>query len=195
VQNPSTDTTTAQATFSGEGTPEIREALRTLRSSEFRLEADYFHLDVESRFELAAELRATLDDLTDPQADEVARVINDLGTRPKTSPRGRRAPTPARESAALCARLSPSRRRWPSMPNTSATTTSKANAGAFRKGSDPRRHVCTSACTHPRHRFTREECSAGFWTAIAVLGVSIGPKLHKAGRWPNFRRQGRRRTR
>jgi hypothetical protein len=79
------------------------------------------------------------------------------------------------------------------MPNTS--TKRKANAGAFRKGSDPRRHRCTPSCTHARHKFTREECSAGFWTAIAVLGASIGAKLHHAGRWPNFRQQGRRAAR
>lgn len=57
-----------------------------------------------------------------------------------------------------------------------------ANRGSFRKGPDPR-----------RHKFTPEECSAGFWTAIAVLGVSIGTKLHRAGRWPNF--TGRRSSR
>ena len=49
--------------------------------------------------------------------------------------------------------------------------------GRFRKGHDPRRHV-----------FTRDECSRGFWTAIAVWGVSMGDKLHAAGRWPNYRR-------
>jgi hypothetical protein len=57
-----------------------------------------------------------------------------------------------------------------------------ANRGSFRPGPDPR-----------RHKFTPEECSQGFWTAIAVLGVSIGPKLHRAGRWPNF--TGRRSSR
>jgi hypothetical protein len=70
-----------------------------------------------------------------------------------------------------------------------------ANAGSFKPGHDSRRHVCTSSCTHPRHKFTREECSTGFWSAIAVLGVSIGAKLHHAGRWPNFQQQGRRRAR
>jgi hypothetical protein len=80
------------------------------------------------------------------------------------------------------------------MPDTSTTTTRKVNTGSFRKGADPRRHVCTPSCTHPRHKFTREECSAGFWTAIASRGVSIGKQLHAAGRWPNFR-QGRRRAR
>lgn len=56
----------------------------------------------------------------------------------------------------------------------------KPNAGSFRPGPDPR-----------RHKFTRGECSAGFWTAIATWGVSMGEKLHDAGRWPGFR-QGRR---
>jgi hypothetical protein len=53
----------------------------------------------------------------------------------------------------------------------------RANAGNFRKGPDPR-----------RHRFTKEECSRGFWTAIAVWGVSMGAKLHAAGKWPTYRR-------
>jgi hypothetical protein len=48
--------------------------------------------------------------------------------------------------------------------------------GRFKKGYDPR-----------RHRFTPEECSRGFWTAIAVYGVGIGDKLHRAGRWPGYR--------
>jgi hypothetical protein len=53
----------------------------------------------------------------------------------------------------------------------------KETGGRFRKGFDPRRHV-----------FTREECSRGFWTAISIWGVTIGDKLHAAGRWPNYRR-------
>ena len=52
-----------------------------------------------------------------------------------------------------------------------------ANRGSFRKGYDSRRHF-----------FTPEECSRGFWSAIAVLGVGIGAKLNRAGRWPNYRR-------
>jgi hypothetical protein len=64
------------------------------------------------------------------------------------------------------------------------STTRRANAGSFRKGADPR-----------RHEFTQEERSRGFWTAIAVLGVSIGAKLHHTGRWPSFQQQGRRRAR
>ena len=58
----------------------------------------------------------------------------------------------------------------------------RANAGSFRPGPDPRRHT-----------FTDAERSAGFWTAIAVMGLSIGPKLHHAGRWPSF--SGRRAAR
>jgi hypothetical protein len=46
------------------------------------------------------------------------------------------------------------------MPNTSTVTTRKANAGSFRKGADPR-----------RHRFTRDECIAGFWAALESLTV------------------------
>lgn len=69
------------------------------------------------------------------------------------------------------------------MPNTS--TTRKANAGAFRKGSDPRRHVCTSSCSHPRYRFTRDDCvrggQIGFWVALAVY-------VEKGGNPRNFLR-------
>jgi hypothetical protein len=52
----------------------------------------------------------------------------------------------------------------------------RPNPGHFQKGHDPR-----------RHKFTPEECSRGFYTAIAVWGISIGMKLHAAGRWPNYR--------
>lgn len=52
----------------------------------------------------------------------------------------------------------------------------KQSGGRFLKGHDPR-----------RHKLTREECSRGFWTAIAVWGVSMGAKLHAAGRWPGYR--------
>ena len=65
---------------------------------------------------------------------------------------------------------------------TNAQAPRKANRGSFRKGYDSRRHV-----------FTPEECSRGFWTAIAVWGVSMGDKLHASGRWPNYR--GRRASR
>jgi hypothetical protein len=56
----------------------------------------------------------------------------------------------------------------------------RANRGSFKPGPDSRRHV-----------FTAEECSRGFWVAIAVLGCGIGQKLNRAGRWPGYRRAGR----
>jgi hypothetical protein len=59
-------------------TPETRETLRTLRAAAFRLEADYFSLDWESRLELAEGLRSTLDDLDAAQADVIAHVAEDL---------------------------------------------------------------------------------------------------------------------
>lgn len=78
MQNPSTIRTDNQPRIVGAVTPEIADALRTLKASEFRLEAEFYALDIESRFELAEELRAMLDDLDDAQVDEVARVISDL---------------------------------------------------------------------------------------------------------------------
>lgn len=39
-----------------------------------------------------------------------------------------------------------------------------------------------------RHQFTQEERSKGFWTAIAVMGISLGDKLHASGRWQGYRR-------
>lgn len=61
-------------------TPEIGEALRTLRGADFRLEQTYFPFgDWESRLELAEELRAILDGLpTDELADMTAAVVRDL---------------------------------------------------------------------------------------------------------------------
>ena len=59
-------------------TPEIAETLKTLRAADWRLEAEYFAFDWESRLELAEELRSTLDDLGDAQADVIARVAEDL---------------------------------------------------------------------------------------------------------------------
>jgi hypothetical protein len=38
-----------------------------------------------------------------------------------------------------------------------------------------------------RHKLTPEECSKGFWTAIAVWGVGIGDKLHKQGKWAGYK--------
>lgn len=63
------------------------------------------------------------------------------------------------------------------MQKENTTPARRPNPGQFRKGPDPR-----------RHKFTREECSRGFWAAIAVWGVGMGAKLHAAGRWPNYRR-------
>lgn len=59
-------------------TPEIDDALKTAWHIKFRLEAEYFALDWESRLELAEELYALCDDLTDEQADVIARVASDL---------------------------------------------------------------------------------------------------------------------
>ncbi len=75
-----TNLSTTAAAVKGEVTPEIREALRTLKATDFRLEAEYFPFgDWESRLEMAEELRAVLDDLpTDEQADIVAGVVRDL---------------------------------------------------------------------------------------------------------------------
>ena len=66
--------------------------------------------------------------------------------------------------------------------NTSTTPAPKKRGKPFLKGADPR-----------RHQFTDEERSRGFWTALAVWGVSMGEKLHAAGRWPTY--QGRRAAR
>ena len=46
----------------------------------------------------------------------------------------------------------------------------------FVKGHDPRRHI-----------FTDEERSRGFYTALAIIGLSIGRKLKASGRWPGYR--------
>jgi hypothetical protein len=61
-------------------TPEIHEALKTLRAADFRLEQTYFPFgDWESRLELAEELRAILDELpSDELADMTAAVVRDL---------------------------------------------------------------------------------------------------------------------
>src|SRR4051812_24999943 len=59
-------------------TPEIAEALKTARAAEFRLEAEYFAFDWESRLELADELRSILDELPEELADITARVADDL---------------------------------------------------------------------------------------------------------------------
>jgi hypothetical protein len=78
MQNPSTITTNNQSRVVGEVSPEVYEALRTARAFEFRLEAEFYHLDWESRLELADELRDLCDILDDEQADVIARVASDL---------------------------------------------------------------------------------------------------------------------
>jgi hypothetical protein len=45
------------------------------------------------------------------------------------------------------------------MPNTS---TRKGNAGGFRKGADPRRHVHSATCGHRLYQFTEDDRSKGF---------------------------------
>ena len=45
------------------------------------------------------------------------------------------------------------------------------NKGRFRKGADPR-----------RHRFTREECSAGFWAAIESITTHYPKAVMMDGR-------------
>lgn len=45
------------------------------------------------------------------------------------------------------------------------------NTGRFRKGHDPR-----------RHRFTREECQAGFWRAIDSIVARHPDCIDRAGR-------------
>lgn len=79
MQNLSYVSTDNQPRVFGQMSPEIAEAVRTFRASAFQLESEYHPFgDWESRLELAEELRATLDDLTDEQVDEVARVIGTL---------------------------------------------------------------------------------------------------------------------
>lgn len=70
------------------------------------------------------------------------------------------------------------------MPNTSSTSTRRANAGSFKSGPDVR-----------RHRFTREECveggRRGFWAALESLTVryddgrarTFGKFLRREGRF------------
>jgi len=45
------------------------------------------------------------------------------------------------------------------------------NAGRFKKGFDPR-----------RHRFTREECQAGFWRALESITARHPDATDRAGR-------------
>jgi hypothetical protein len=79
MQNLTHIPTNNQPRISGAVTPEIAEAMRTLRAADFRLESEYHAFgDWESRIELADGLRATLDDLDERQADVIARVADDL---------------------------------------------------------------------------------------------------------------------
>jgi erythromycin esterase-like protein len=78
MQHLTSNAPSAQVRVLGPVTPEIHEALRTLKASEFRLEAEFYSLDIKSRFEFAEDLRTTLDTLDDNHVDELARVINDL---------------------------------------------------------------------------------------------------------------------
>jgi len=47
----------------------------------------------------------------------------------------------------------------------------KANAGSFRKGEDAR-----------RHKFSREECSRGFWAAVESIVVRYPDAIMPDGR-------------
>jgi hypothetical protein len=70
---------------------------------------------------------------------------------------------------------------------------SKPNRGQFKKGHDPRRHVHSATCGHRLYQFTDADRSAGFFAAIATMGVGIGDKLRAAGRWPRFEGRGAKR--
>jgi hypothetical protein len=70
--------THVSATRQQQITPEIADAIKTARSAEWRLEAEYFHMDWESRLEMAEELRRLSDDLDDRLADVALRVADDL---------------------------------------------------------------------------------------------------------------------
>jgi len=63
----------------------------------------------------------------------------------------------------------------------------KPRGRPFTKGRDERRHTHSATCGHQLYQFTSEDRSAGFYAAIAVMGLSIGLKLHKQGRWPNYK--------
>jgi len=47
----------------------------------------------------------------------------------------------------------------------------KPNAGSFKKGPDPR-----------RHRFTQNECVAGFWAAIEAIIIRHPDAVDSSGR-------------
>lgn len=57
------------------------------------------------------------------------------------------------------------------MPVKNSTTAQPGNnAGRFRKGSDPRRHV-----------FSREECQRGFWAAIESIILRYPDAINARG--------------
>jgi hypothetical protein len=60
----------------------------------------------------------------------------------------------------------------------------------FRKGTDPRRHRCTAACTHDRYEFTAADRSNGFWQGLATYVEKGGEARNflKGGRGPRARR-------
>lgn len=66
------------------------------------------------------------------------------------------------------------------MPSTSTDKTRKTNSGSFKPGPDDR-----------RHKFTRDECVAGFWAALESLTVkydddrarTFGKFLRREGRF------------
>jgi hypothetical protein len=64
--------------------PEIHEALRTIRAAEHRLERETFIFDIEARLEMAAELADTLAELPDELADATGRVILALDDETET---------------------------------------------------------------------------------------------------------------
>ena len=56
------------------------------------------------------------------------------------------------------------------MQNNDNTPDSRRNAGQFRKAYDPR-----------RHKFTREECQAGFWAALEAVIIRYPDAVNARG--------------
>ncbi len=61
------------------------------------------------------------------------------------------------------------------------STSTRSNPGGFKPGFDPRRHVHSATCGHQLYRFTPEDCSDGFFAAIASY-------VERGGRPENFLR-------
>lgn len=76
------------------------------------------------------------------------------------------------------------------MQQEDSITPRKPRGKPFSKGADTRRHVHSATCGHELYQFTKADQSNGFWSAMAVMGISIGEKLRASGRWPTY--QGRR---